>query len=237
MSRPIVIAGPCQHENYEHSYKLAEHCKDVCDLYGIDYYFKASFDKANRTFDYSPRGLGLNACFSDFNELRKEFKLTTDFHETHQIDKLDVDVYQIPAFLSKQTDLLQKAMSKDKIVNVKKGQFMPPGGVSGIISKIGDQNVWITERGSSFGYGRIIIDFEGIQYMKDNYNVPIFLDITHSISHRRYAKAMAGLAGNMGLNLFIEVHDDPDNAPSDGKKMVKSYMFDDIIKHYYTSFK
>lgn len=237
MNRPIVIAGPCQHENYEHSYKLAKQCKEVCDLFGIEYYFKASFDKANRTFNSSPRGLGLNACFSDFDKLRKEFKITTDFHETHQIDKLAVDVYQIPAFLSKQTDLLQKAASKKKIVNVKKGQFMPPGGISGIIDKIGDENVWITERGSSFGYGRMIIDFEGIKYMKDNYNVPIFLDITHSISERKYAKTMAGLAGNMGLNLFVEVHDDPDYAPSDGKKMINIDQFENIIKHYYTSFK
>jgi len=237
MNRPIVIAGPCQHESYEHSYKLAKQCKEVCDLFGIEYYFKASFDKANRTFNNSPRGLGLNACFSDFDKLRKEFKITTDFHETHQIDKLAVDVYQIPAFLSKQTDLLQKAASKNKIVNVKKGQFMPPGGVSGIIDKIGDKNVWITERGSSFGYGRMIIDFEGIKYMKDNYNVPIFLDITHSISERKYAKTMAGLAGNMGLNLFVEVHDDPDYAPSDGKKMINIDQFENIIKHYYTSFK
>ena len=235
MNKPIVIAGPCQHESYEHSYKIAKHCQNICNLYDIDYYFKASFDKANRTYDHSPRGLGLNACFSDFDKLRQEFKITTDFHETHQIDKLPVDVYQIPAFLSKQTDLLQKAASKDKIINIKKGQFMSPEGVKGIISKIGDQDVWITERGSSFGYDKMVIDFEGIQYMKENYNVPIFLDITHSISDRKYAMAMAGLAGNMGLNLFVEVHDNPDNAPSDGKKMIKSYMFEPIIKHYYKS--
>ena len=237
MNKPIVIAGPCQHENYEHSYKLAKQCKDVCDLYGIEYYFKASFDKANRTYNDSPRGLGLNGCFSDFDKLKNEFKITTDFHETHQIDKLPVDVYQIPAFLSKQTDLLQKASSKDRIVNSKKGQFMPPNGIDGIISKIGDKNVWITERGSSFGYDKMVIDFEGIQYMKDNYNVPIFLDITHSISERKYAKTMAGLAGNMGLNLFVEVHNDPDNAPSDGKKMINIKQFEEIIKHYYTSLK
>ena len=232
MKKPIVIAGPCQHESYEHSYKIASYCKSVCDLYGIEYYFKASFDKANRTHNDSKRGLGLNACFSDFSELRKDFKITTDFHETHQIDKLDVDVYQIPAFLSKQTDLLRKAISTNKIVNIKKGQFISPNGIHGIISKVGEENVWITERGSSFGYDKMIIDFEGIQYMKDSYNVPIFLDITHSISERKYAKTMAKLAGAMGLNLFVEVHDNPDEAPSDGKKMININEFEKIIKTY-----
>ena len=237
MNKPIVIAGPCQHENYEHSYKIAKHCKDVCDSYGIEYYFKASFDKANRTYGHSPRGLGLNACIDDFAKLRKDFKITTDFHETHQVDKLDVDVYQIPAFLCKQTDLLLKASSKDKIVNVKKGQFMSPQEIDGILSKISSHNVWITERGSFFGYNNMVIDFEGVQYMKDNYRFRIFLDITHSISERRYAHMMAGLAGNMGLNLFVEVHDNPDAAPSDGKKMINVNKFEEVIKHYYTSLK
>lgn len=237
MNKPIVIAGPCQHENYEHSYKIAKHCKDVCDSYGIEYYFKASFDKANRTYGHSPRGLGLNACIDDFAKLRKDFKITTDFHETHQVDKLDVDVYQIPAFLCKQTDLLLKASSKDKIVNVKKGQFMSPQEIDGILSKISSHNVWITERGSFFGYNNMVIDFEGVQYMKDNYRFKIFLDITHSISERRYAHMMAGLAGNMGLNLFVEVHDNPDAAPSDGKKMINVNKFEEVIKHYYTSLK
>ena len=175
MNKPIVIAGPCQHESYEHSFKIANYCKSVCDLYGIEYYFKASFDKANRTHNNSQRGLGLDDCISDFNQLRNDFKITTDFHETHQVDELDVDVYQIPAFLSKQTDLLKKAKSTNKIINIKKGQFISPKGIHGIISKVGEENVWITERGSSFGYDKMIIDFEGIQYIKDSYNVPIFL--------------------------------------------------------------
>tara|TARA_R110002012_G_scaffold290713_3_gene484843 strand:+ start:7981 stop:8685 length:705 start_codon:yes stop_codon:yes gene_type:complete len=232
MNQPIIIAGPCQHESYEHSYKIAKHCKSVCDSYGIEYYFKASFDKANRTHNDSQRGLGLTACLGDFSKLRKEFKITTDFHETHQVDKLEVDVYQIPAFLSKQTDLLQKAISTSKIINIKKGQFISPKGIHGIVSKVGKENVWITERGSLFGYDKMVIDFEGIQYMKDSYDIPIFLDITHSISERKYAKTMAGLAGKMGLNLFVEVHDNPDEAPSDGKKMINIDQFENIIKHY-----
>ena len=146
-------------------------------------------------------------------------------------------MYQIPAFLSKQTDLLKQASYQNGITNIKKGQFMSPKEIDGILSKIGSQNVWITERGSFFGYNNMVIDFEGVQYMKDNYNIPIFLDITHSISHRKYAYMMAGLAGNMGLNLFVEVHNDPNNAPSDGKKMVELDQFRRIIDHYYTSYK
>ena len=232
MNKPIVIAGPCQHESYEHSHKIAKYCKSVCDLYGIEYYFKASFDKANRTHNDSQRGLGLDDCISDFNQLRNDFKITTDFHETHQIAELDVDVYQIPAFLSKQTDLLKKAKSTNKIINIKKGQFISPKGINGIISKVGEENVWITERGSSFGYDKMIIDFEGIQYIKDSYNVPIFLDITHSVSERKYSKTMARLAGALGLNLFVEVHDNPDEAPSDGKKMINIIEFEKLIKTY-----
>ncbi len=109
---------------------------------------------------------------------------------------------------------------------------MSPKGIDGIISKVGKENVWITERGSLFGYDKMVIDFEGIQYMKDSYDIPIFLDITHSISERKYAKTMAGLAGKMGLNLFVEVHDNPDEAPSDGKKMINIDQFENIIKHY-----
>ena len=145
---------------------------------------------------------------------------------------MDVDVYQIPAFLSKQTDLLKKAKSTNKIINIKKGQFISPKGIHGIISKVGEENVWITERGSSFGYDKMIIDFEGVQYMKDNYNLPIFLDITHSVSERKYSKTMARLAGALGLNLFVEVHDNPDEAPSDGKKMINIIEFEKLIKTY-----
>ena len=105
----IIIAGPCQHESYADSLEIARHCQKVCDKHKIDYYFKASFDKANRTYDESPRGIGLEECKYDFEMLRKQFLVTTDFHETSQIDQLDVDCYQIPAFLSKQTDLIKKA--------------------------------------------------------------------------------------------------------------------------------
>lgn len=228
-----IIAGPCQHESLEKSFEIAYDCKLVCEDFGIDYIFKASFDKANRTYLDSPRGLGIDNCKKDFKVLQQEFKITTDFHETDQLNKLDVDIIQIPAFLSKQTDLLIAAKETGKILNIKKGQFIPPTGIEGILSKVGTENVWITERGHTFGYGKIIIDFEGIQYMQDNFNVPIFLDITHSISDRKYALTMAKLAGTMGLNLFVEVHKDPDNALSDGKKSIYLDDFKTLVKAYY----
>ena len=232
----IVIAGPCQHENLEHSLNIAKHCNDICSKYGIEYIFKASYDKANRTSSISPRGLGLQKCKNDFDYIRSKYKLTTDYHEINHIPQLESDVYQIPAFLSKQTDLIQAAESTNKIVNIKKGQFMSPFQIKGILSKFNStEKLWLTERGTSFGYDKVIIDFEGVQYIKDNFNIPIFLDITHSISERKYTKTMAKIAGVLGLNLFIEVHPDPDNAPSDGKKMLKLKDFDNIIKTYYDS--
>ena len=229
----IIIAGPCQHENYSDSLEIALECQKVCDSYKIDYYFKASFDKANRTNDESPRGLGLEECKYDFEMLRKQFRVTTDFHETSQIGQLDVDCYQIPAFLSKQTDLIKKAAASGKKVNIKKGQFMSPDDVKGILSKTSDRKngIWITERGTQFGYGRTVIDFQGIQDMKE-LNVPLFLDVTHSISERKYARQMASIAGHLNMFLFVEVHKDPDRAPSDGKKMVALKDFKDLIGRY-----
>ena len=227
-----VIAGPCQHESLSSSLIIASHCKKICDKYNIDYIFKASFDKANRTYINSQRGLGIDQCKEDFDILRRDFKVTTDFHETQQIKDLEVDVIQIPAFLCKQTDLLLSAKNTGKIVNVKKGQFVPPEQVDGILSKIGENDVWITERGHIFGYNRTVIDFEGIKYMQNNYNVPIFLDITHSISERMYALTMAKLAGTMGVDLFVEVHIDPNIAPSDGKKSIFLEDFENLIKCY-----
>ena len=231
--RRTVIAGPCQHENLKDSLEIADQCNYYTSELGLDYVFKASFDKANRTYINSSRGLGLENCKEDFKKISALYRTTTDFHETSQIGKLNVDVIQIPAFLSKQTDLLLAAKDTNKVVNIKKGQFMPPEGIKGILSKVGEDNVWITERGHSFGYNKMIIDFEGIKYMQDNFNVPIFLDITHSISDRKYALTMARLAGTMGLNLFVEVHKDPDNAPSDGKKSIHLEEFKTVIKAYY----
>lgn len=229
----IIIAGPCQHESYADSLDIARHCQKICDKHKIDYYFKASFDKANRTYNDSPRGLGLEECKYDFDMLRKQFLVTTDFHETSQIDQLDVDCYQIPALLSKQTDLIKKAANTGKKVNIKKGQFMSSEDVKGILSKTTNREngIWITERGTQFGYGKTVVDFEGIQDMLE-LNIPLFLDVTHSISERKYARQMAALAGHLGMFLFVEVHKNPDKAPSDGKKMVALKDFNDLVGRY-----
>lgn len=256
-----IIAGPCQHESLEQSLEIAHECKYVCDKYNIDYYFKASFDKANRTSINSKRGTGnsedqrLSTFISDMKDLKKEIavKILTDVHERWQLGQLEkvVDVLQIPAFLCRQTDLIVGACKSNCIVNIKKGQFLSPWDVAGILSKTSAaKEVWITERGTSFGYNTLVVDFTGLQFMLDNYDVPIVLDATHSVQkpggngdssggNRDYVPGLSRAASALGVsNFFLEVHADPDNAPSDGPNMLKLDDFEkvvrDIIAHQYT---
>ena len=181
-----IIAGPCQHESLAQSLEIATECKRVCDKYGIEYYFKASFDKANRTSANGKRGVGLHSFVHDILALKDtlDVKTLTDVHEVDQIQYLKdiVDVLQIPAFLCRQTDLIRAACDTNCVVNIKKGQFLAPWDVKGILSKTeGAKEVWITERGTSFGYNTLVVDFTGLEYMLTNYNVPIVLDATHSV--------------------------------------------------------
>jgi len=254
-----IIAGPCQHESLEQSLLIADTCARVCAKYDIDYYFKASYDKANRTSINGKRGIGLAKTLSDFQDMKDEIiglKILTDVHTVNQIGAIQgydnvVDVLQIPAFLCRQTDLIQAACSTDKIVNIKKGQFLAPWDVAGILSKTeGAKEVWITERGTSFGYNTLVTDFTGLQYMLDNYSVPIVFDVTHSVQkpggqgsssggNREYVPGLARASSALGItNFFLEVHADPDNAPSDGPNMVKLEDFekvvDDIYQYRYT---
>jgi 2-dehydro-3-deoxyphosphooctonate aldolase (KDO 8-P synthase) len=254
-----IIAGPCQHETIDQSLVIAEHCARVCAEYGIEYYFKASYDKANRTSLKGKRGRGLVVTLSDFSDMKKEIvglKILTDVHTETQINAMEawpnvVDVLQIPAFLCRQTDLIQRACDTGKIVNIKKGQFLAPWDVAGILSKTEDaKEVWITERGTSFGYNTLVVDFTGIDYMLNNYNVPVVLDATHSVQkpggngsssggNRDYVPGLCRAASALGVqNFFLEVHKDPDNAPSDGPNMVKLDHFesiiDQIVKYNYT---
>jgi 2-dehydro-3-deoxyphosphooctonate aldolase (KDO 8-P synthase) len=254
-----IIAGPCQHESLGQSAEIARECKRVCDKYGIEYYFKASYDKANRTFVAGKRGIGMNATLVDFLALKETLgvKTLTDVHSVEDVDELTdhfndaVDVLQIPAFLCRQTDLINAACDTDKIVNIKKGQFLAPWDVSGILSKTdAAREVWITERGTSFGYNNLVVDFNGMQYMLDNYNVPLVFDATHSCQrpgglgnssggNRAYVPGLANAAAALGVNnFFLEVHTDPDNAPSDGPNMLKLEDFEgvvrDIISYSYT---
>lgn len=248
-----IIAGPCQHETLKQSLEIAEECRRVCDKYGIDYYFKASYDKANRTSVNGKRGVGITTTMVDFLELKKQgFKLLTDCHTVGEISRVYsvVDVIQIPAFLCRQTDLIQAACATGKIVNIKKGQFLAPWDVVGILSKCADaREVWITERGTSFGYNTLVVDFTGLNYMLDNFDCPIVLDATHSVQkpgglgsssggNRNYVPGLARAASALGIsNFFLEVHADPDSAPSDGPNMLHLKDFEktvaDIVKYAY----
>ena len=249
-----IIAGPCQHESIGRSGEIAEHCKQICDKYGVEYIFKASFDKANRTSIDGVRGLGLPPTLHAFIDLKHEIpglKILTDVHTVDQIRSLSyqgsggaVDVLQIPAFLCRQTDLIVEACKTDKIVNIKKGQFLAPWDVEGILSKTKKaKEVWITERGTSFGYNNLVVDFNGLQYMLDNYSVPIVFDATHSCQkpggsgkssggNRAWVPGLTRAAAALGVsNFFLEVHEDPDNAPSDGPNMLKLTDFDNVIEN------
>jgi 2-dehydro-3-deoxyphosphooctonate aldolase (KDO 8-P synthase) len=242
-----IIAGPCQHETLAQSEEIARECKRVCDKYGIEYIFKASFDKANRTSITGKRGVGLSSAISDFRVLKEELglKILTDVHDQNHVFHVKdvVDVIQIPAFLCRQTDLIQAACATDCIVNIKKGQFLAPWDVAGILSKCTDaKEVWITERGTSFGYNTLVVDFTGLNYMLDNFTVPIVLDATHSVQkpggrgtssdgNRAYVPGLCRAASALGItNFFLEVHPDPDNAPSDGPNMLHLKDFDDVVK-------
>jgi 2-dehydro-3-deoxyphosphooctonate aldolase (KDO 8-P synthase) len=250
-----IIAGPCQHESLAQSSEIAKECKRVCDKYGIEYYFKASFDKANRTSMDGKRGVGIDATLNDFMTLKEILgvKILTDVHTEGQVSRCRgvADVLQIPAFLCRQTDLILAACQTDCIVNIKKGQFLAPWDVKGILSKTTNaKEVWITERGTSFGYNNLVVDFNGISYMLDNYSVPLVFDATHSCQrpgglgdssggNRDNVAGLTRAAAALGVsNFFLEVHADPDNAPSDGPNMVRLKDFeriiDDIYRYSYT---
>lgn len=250
-----IIAGPCQHETLAQSSQIAKECKRVCDKYGIEYYFKASFDKANRTSVDGTRGVGIDATLNDFMALKEilDVKILTDVHTEGQVSRCRrvADVLQIPAFLCRQTDLILAACKTDCIVNIKKGQFLAPWDVKGILSKTTNaKEVWITERGTSFGYNTLVVDFNGMQYMRDNYSVPLVFDATHSCQrpgglgnssggNRDNVAGLTRAAAALGVsNFFLEVHPDPDNAPSDGPNMVRLKDFerviDDIHRYSYT---
>lgn len=245
-----VISGPCQHESHEQSLEIAKVCKAACDKIGAEYIFKASFDKANRSSMGGKRGVGFEQTMKDFIKIKEELgvKTLTDFHNESQVVDMmfdfpdAVDVVQIPAFLCRQTDLIRQAVGSDKIVNIKKGQFLAPWDVHGILSKTtGAKEVWITERGTSFGYNTLVVDFTGLDYMLNNLDCDVVMDCTHAVQkpggngtssggNRDYVPTIAKAAAAVGVtNFFIETHPDPDNAPSDGPNMVPLDQFEDLI--------
>ena len=253
-----IIAGPCQLESSEHAIEIASALKELCDKYDFEFYFKSSYDKANRTSIHGKRGPGIFQGIQWLSEVRDEVgcKVLTDVHEVWHIKEVlpTVDVLQIPAFLCRQTDLLVRSVElaslTDKIVNIKKGQFLAPWDVKGILSKTGTDNVWITERGTSFGYNTLTVDFTGIQYMTKEFDVPIIFDATHCVQkpggkgnssdgNREYVPGLIRAAVAQGGidGVFMECHQDPDNAPSDGPNMLRlddvEKVFEDIKKYSY----
>ena len=252
-----IIAGPCQHESVEQSLEIARECKRVCDTLDIDYVFKASFDKANRTSMKGQRGKGLDVTLEAFRTLKVEIaslQTLTHVHDVQQVNTIKdiyddaVDILQIPAFLCRQTDLIRACVKTGKIVNIKKGQFLAPWDIKGILSKTdGAKRVWITERGTSFGYNTLVVDFTGMAYMLNNFGADIVFDATHSVQkpgglggsadgNRSYVPPLAKAAAAIGIrSFFIEVHKDPKVAPSDGPNMLHLDDFEkvasDIKKH------
>ena len=235
----FLISGPCQLESRDHVMFIAENLKIICDKLDINLVFKTSFDKANRTSLSAKRGVGLEKSLKIFEEIKKNFDLPilTDVHTAEQCNIINgiVDIIQIPAFLCRQTDLLVAAAKTNLIVNVKKGQFLAPWDRSNVIKKISDSKndkIFVTERGVSFGYNSLISDMRSLSIMKKE-NYPVIFDATHSVQQpggqgnssggeREYIYDLSKSAISIGIaGLFLEVHDDPDNAPSDGPNMLK----------------
>ncbi|MET3660122.1 3-deoxy-8-phosphooctulonate synthase [Aquamicrobium ahrensii] len=233
-----LIAGPCQLETRQHAFDMAGALKEMTQKLGIGLVYKSSFDKANRTSLSGKRGAGLETALPIFDDIRKEFGLPvlTDIHTEEQcaIVAPHVDILQIPAFLSRQTDLLIAAARTGKVVNVKKGQFLAPWDMKNVVAKLvasGNPNVLVTERGASFGYNTLVSDMRALPIMAE-LGAPVIFDATHSVQQpggqggssggeRRFVETLARAAVAVGVaGVFIETHQDPDNAPSDGPNMV-----------------
>lgn len=233
------ILGPCQIESRDHAMFLAERIAKICENLGVRYIYKSSYDKANRSSIASPRGVGIEEGLKILQEVRETFNCPTltDVHEVSHCAKVAeaVDVLQIPAFLSRQTDLLQAAAVTGKAVNVKKGQFLSPWEISNVVDKItcsGNENILLCERGTSFGYNNLINDFRGLEVMAET-GFPVIFDATHSVQQpganltssggeRRFVATLARAACAVGVaGVFLETHQEPENAPCDGPNMIQ----------------
>ena len=235
----MLMAGPCVLEGYERSLMIGKKAKAICDELGIPYVFKASFDKANRSSINSFRGPGIDEGLKILAQIKKDLgvPVVTDIHEPWHADKAAevVDILQIPAFLCRQTDLVYTAAKTGKTVNVKKAQFLAPWDMKNVITKVeeaGNQNLMLTERGSSFGYNTLVTDMRGLAVMRE-LGYPVVMDATHSVQipggqgtssggQSQYVPHMARAAAAIGIDaLFLEVHDNPAEALSDGPNMVQ----------------
>jgi len=246
--RPIsVFAGPCQMESRSHALEMAAALKEICARLGIGLVYKTSFDKANRTSLSGRRGMGLSAALPVFAEIRDSLGLpcVTDVHEAAQCAPVAevVDVLQIPAFLCRQTDLLIAAAKTGRVVKVKKGQFLAPWDMKNVVAKItgsGNAQVLVTERGASFGYNTLVVDMRALPIMAET-GAPVIFDATHAVQQpggqgtasggdRRFVPVLARAAVAVGVaGLFIETHQDPDSAPSDGPNMVPLGQFETLL--------
>ena len=246
--RLMVIAGPCVIESEENVMLIASNMKGISERTGIDYWFKASFDKANRSSGTSYRGPGIEKGLKILNSVKEKYglRIVTDIHEPWQAKEAAqvADIIQIPAFLCRQTDLLVAAARTLKIVNVKKGQFMAPWDMKNVVRKIedeGNRNILLCERGTSFGYNSLVVDMTGFMEMK-KFGYPVIMDATHSVQkpggngnstggNREYVEPLAKAAIAAGADaLFFEVHPNPDVALSDGPNMVKLDDFEDMLR-------
>ncbi len=233
-----LIAGPCQMESRDHAFMIAGTLHELCAKLGIGLVYKSSFDKANRTSLSGKRGIGLDRAMEIFTDLKKEFgfPVLTDIHTEEQCAVVaeTVDVLQIPAFLSRQTDLLVAAAKTGRVINVKKGQFLAPWDMKNVLSKLnesGNPNVLLCERGASFGYNTLVSDMRSLPIMA-SLGAPVVFDATHSVQQpggqggstggqREFVETLSRAAVAVGIaGLFVETHEYPDNAPSDGPNMV-----------------
>ena len=242
-----VFAGPCVAESEEICFQIAEYMSNLCSKLDLQYVFKASFDKANRSSGASFRGPGIDAGLDLLNEIKTTLKLpiVTDIHESCQATAIAkvADIIQIPAFLCRQTDLLEACAATGKVINIKKGQFMAPEDMKGAVEKVkasGNDKVLLTERGSSFGYHNLVVDMRSLVTMRV-LGVPIVFDATHSVQlpgglgnvsggQREFVMPLAKAAAAVGIDaLFLEVHPDPDKAKSDGPNSVDFKVVEEIL--------
>lgn len=242
-----LIAGPCAIESEEMSLDVAKKLKEICERLEINYIFKSSFDKANRSSIHSPRGVGLEEGLRILKKVKENVgvPVVTDVHEPWQCEKVAevVDIIQIPAFLARQTDLLVAAAKTGKIVNVKKGQFMAPWDMKNVVTKMqetGNDNVMLCERGTSFGYNNLIVDMTGLIEMRA-LGYPVVFDATHSVQkpggkgsstggNREYVFPLIRAALAIGVDaIFAEVHPDPDNAFSDGPNQLRLDDIEEVL--------
>jgi 2-dehydro-3-deoxyphosphooctonate aldolase (KDO 8-P synthase) len=244
-----LIAGPCALESKAHAFEMATALKEIAARVGIGLVYKTSFDKANRTSAKSARGIGLEQALPIFSEIRDKLKMPvlTDVHDAEQCGRVApaVDVLQIPAFLCRQTDLLVAAAKTGKAVNVKKGQFLAPWDMRNVVEKItgaGNRNVLVTERGVSFGYNTLVSDMRALPILKQQTQAPVIFDATHSVQQpggqgassggeREFVSVLARAATAVGVaGLFIETHQDPDKAPSDGPNMLPLKQMEPLLR-------